>query len=405
MAATVELQQLAEALRVLAEQQGHLQQLVGQMAQSSTVMMAEVARPKTHKAMWCDGSTYKNLKIFGGDAKDWEEFAVKLKGQIAADDLKVAEVLDYIEAKMSEDELEDDDFAQYVQVNDLDEQKVTEIANKMYNLLLNMTTAEANAMVRRCQKRNRLLAWKRLCANLNPRTLASGVKAISQVLNPAKIMDAKKADVAIDVWEDKIAKLSIEYGETVTHKVKVAVLYSMLPKDLQEKVLDKCAVSWDRAKEADAMTIFSKIKEEVKNIAKSRRDMSTPRPMEVDKVWAEQPWDDDYDEDQDEHHEDEGEVNYVGKGGHKGKGKGKGAAYSCGEMGRRAAECPNEGKGKGRQGKGKGGPKGGEPAKCQLEHRVDSEGMLWVWQHSPPAQGLPVEPGEGRPTGPRDYGR
>ncbi len=80
--------------------------------------------------------------------------------------------------------------------------------------------------------------------------------------------------------------------------------------------------------------------------------MSTPRSMEVDKVWAEQPLDDDYKEDH-EHHEDE--VNYVGKAGH--KGKGKGACYSNGEMGHRAAECPNKGAGKGPKGKGKGSPK------------------------------------------------
>ncbi len=46
--------------------------------------------------------------------------------------------------------------------------------------------------------------------------------------------------------------------------MKAAVLYGMLPEDLQEKVLDKCVVSWDLAKEVDAMTIFGKIKEEVK---------------------------------------------------------------------------------------------------------------------------------------------
>ena len=51
----------------------------------------------------------------------------------------------------------------------------------------------------------------------------------------------------------------------------------MLPKDLQESALDKCAVSWDKVKESDAMTIFNKVKEEVKNIAKSRRDMCTPK--------------------------------------------------------------------------------------------------------------------------------
>ena len=71
--------------------------------------------------------------------------------------------------------------------------------------------------------------------------------------------------------------------------MKVAVLYTLLPKDLQEKTLDKCAVCWDKVKEMDAAVIFGRIKEEVKNIAKFRRDMIIPKPMEVDKVKAE--WD------------------------------------------------------------------------------------------------------------------
>ena len=87
-------------------------------------------------------------------------------------------------------------------------------------------------------------------------TLASGVKAISQVLNPGKIINAPKADSMIDAWEDKMAKLSAEYGEEVSAKMKVAVLYAMLPKDLQERVLDKCAVNWDGAKEAEAAAIW-----------------------------------------------------------------------------------------------------------------------------------------------------
>ena len=46
---------------------------------------------------------------------------------------------------------------------------------------------------------------------LNPRTRASGVKLISHVLNPPKISDARKADVAIEMWDDKLVKLSAEY--------------------------------------------------------------------------------------------------------------------------------------------------------------------------------------------------
>ena len=124
-----------------------------------------------------------------------------------------------------------------------------------------------------------------------------------------------------------LPKLSAEYGEEVSAKMKVAVLHAMLPKDLQERVLDKCAVNWDGAKEAEAAAIYGKVKEEVKNIAKSRREMITPKPMEVDGVhtdWAW--WNDEAKETTDNHEQeletDENRINYVGKG--KGKGKNKG---------------------------------------------------------------------------------
>ena len=80
----------------------------------------------------------------------------------------------------------------------------------------------------------------------------------------------------IEEWEDTIKKLQTEYTEEISPKMKVAVLYAMLPEDLQERVLDKCAVSWDGSKERDAEATFNKVREEIKNIAKSRRDMVTP---------------------------------------------------------------------------------------------------------------------------------
>ena len=45
-----------------------------------------------------------------------------------------------------------------------------------------------------------------------------------------------------------MAKLSPECGEEVSAKMMVAVPCAMLAKDLQERVLDKCAVIWNGAK-------------------------------------------------------------------------------------------------------------------------------------------------------------
>ena len=60
----------------------------------------------------------------------------------------------------------------------------------------------------------------------------------------------------------------------------MAVLYAILPTDLQEKILDKCAVT--TVKKQEAPLIFRRVKEEVKNVAKSGRDTTTPKPLDID---------------------------------------------------------------------------------------------------------------------------
>ena len=367
----VVMQTIMQAMQKIAEQQHDLQGVVGQLAQSSISfkqdsqeMLKELAKPKLDRGgkTWNDINHYKNVKMFSGDNKEWEEFMFKFKGQVAVGSSDANDIIEYIEAKVSEEELERDDYAEKIDLEaEYDEDWVVEISRKVYNLLLNLTTGEANAMIRRCRERNGLLAWKKLCTSMNPRTLASGIKMISQAMNPPKVNDPKKVDTAIDIWEDKLAKLSVEYGETLSNKVKVATLYGMLPKDLQERVLDRCAISWDKANEQDAAAILTRLKEEVKNIAKSRREMQLPKPMEVDEVMSgesgeqedEQGWG------------EESEENIYQVGQSKGKGKGKGACYSCGQLGHRAFECTNRGTGKGPKGKGKGENKGG----VQLEAR------------------------------------
>jgi hypothetical protein len=82
-----------------------------------------------------------------------------------------------------------------------------------------------------------------LTSTLNPRTLASGIKAVSAVLNPNRITNSSKADQVLDEWDDKLVKLQTEYGQNLTNKMKVAVLYSMMPKDMQQKIIDACAVA------------------------------------------------------------------------------------------------------------------------------------------------------------------
>eukprot|EP00974_Lingulodinium_polyedra_P109713 10613461-Lingulodinium_polyedra.AAC.1 len=104
--------------------------------------------------------------------------------------------------------------------------------------------------------------------------------------------------------------------------MKVVVFYSMLPKGLSEKVLDKRAVNWDGANQGDAAIFCNEGKDEVKDIiAKSRRGMNNPKPMNVDEVRTDWNWRGGVrrEEETEGQEKDENDINYVGKG--KGKGK------------------------------------------------------------------------------------
>ena len=57
-----------------------------------------------------------------------------------------------------------------------------------------------------------------------------------------------------------------------TSKVRLAILYGMLPREIQEKVLDRCRIQWSSLRESDVATTVQSVLEEVKEIAKSRRE-------------------------------------------------------------------------------------------------------------------------------------
>ena len=89
---------------------------------------------------------------------------------------------------------------------------------------MEITTQDAHTTIRRCKGENGVLGWKRLSLHNNPKTLATGMRAINMAHNPGKVVDPKMLDQAIEAWEDRLGRLQADYGETLSHKTQLAAL-------------------------------------------------------------------------------------------------------------------------------------------------------------------------------------
>ena len=155
-----------------------LEQLVeamSRMTENVNKLVEAQSGARRRNGSWDDLTKFKNITLFGGDSKEREEFQFKVKGQVGAGDPGVVAIMEEIELVM-ESTAEEADWSM-VGDETQTEEVIEEMSRKVHNILLSLTTKEANAIVRRCRG-NGLWAWKRLSSSLNPRTLASGIKAM-----------------------------------------------------------------------------------------------------------------------------------------------------------------------------------------------------------------------------------
>ena len=129
-------------------------------------------------------------------------------------------------------------------------------------------------------------AWRRL-ARFDPRTPARALRAMMTVMQPKKIKEVKEMQGSVEEWELKVKQLSTEHDFGIDDQIKVAFLTGMLPADFQDYVFQ-----W-----SDGKIQFKEVKEKVLTLAMNRASISKPTPMEVDKVWVEE-WYDEQTEEQ-----------------------------------------------------------------------------------------------------------
>ena len=136
---------------------------------------------------------------------------------------------------------------------------------------------------------------------------------------------------AVEEWEVKVKNLKIEHDVDLEEGIKVALLTSFLPSDLQDFVFQ-----W-----SDGKLKFGDMKDRILSLEINRASLGRPMPMEVDRVqtlqWGEEEYEQ-YGNGWVDEEESKMEVDYVCE-----------ACRRCGGSGHYARECSTP-KGKGKDG-------------------------------------------------------
>jgi hypothetical protein len=272
---------------------------------------------------------------------NWKEFAFQFKTAAGAANGKVRDVLDDI-AKAGKDP--DFDLIFNDSLDTWVGDDVKKLGAELYAVLSSMVSGDAMAVVRGVASGDGWDAWSRLFNRFDPRTPAKALMAMMAVMQPKKVKDVRDLANAMQDWEVKVKNLKVEHDIGLDGRIKIALMTSFLPSDLQDHIFQMTDTKMD----------FESMKDRIMTLAVNRASMSRPTPMEVDRVQASS-WQEDHGEYEEggwtEDWEKDGsevEIDYVGE-----------SCRKCGGMGHYARECPTpKGKGKGDGGKGGGKAKG-----------------------------------------------
>ena len=144
----------------------------------------------------------------GGKSDNWKEWYYQFVVAAGAYDIKHGALLEIVE-KMEHDVTTTEDVELGLEKAQADWMHATK--GEIFGVLIQLTTGEANLLVRNVQDRNGYVAWKRLFDRYNPRTPASLTASWREVIRPKKIKDMREASKIIDTWESKVAMLKREH--------------------------------------------------------------------------------------------------------------------------------------------------------------------------------------------------
>ena len=274
------------------------------------------------KEWYLDDRDFKNCPRFKGAQGEWDNWFHAFSN-CCYKSPKLQEEMDRIVRKADAN----------TNVDDLDlNAEVRDYRAALYRHLVNSTEGEAMTIVRRVTEgasgvRCGFGALVLLAQRFNPKTPSRILQHWMDVIQPSKVKDVRKLQIAVEQWETRKGRLATEFGEQLSENLQTAILITMVPRDLQDIAFQSCDIG--------GKLQYRLVRDRIMSIAQNRAyEMSTPTPMDIGRVG------DDHDIDDHEQAGTQLDIDAI-----------KGHCYNCDGWGHAARECasdPNLNKGKGR---------------------------------------------------------
>ena len=245
-------QQMQEFATTITQNQSmQMHEIIKQMQQGS-------AKPATSKI---DDKYYKKMDTFNGEAS-WRDWAFQFKSATKMAQQEGYELLEW--AEKEQDTIEDE----------LDLKGAsTEISSAIFSLLGTMVKGEPLQILYNSNFSG-VEAWRKLTKRYSPTTPMRGMQLMMATINPGKAKRTEDISGFIDKWETKVLALSRDFKETLSEKMRAAILISMLPPELQNTLVQQ----------ADKITDYKTTKDKIIGTVEAKLALKDPDSMDVDAV-------------------------------------------------------------------------------------------------------------------------
>jgi len=203
---------------------------------------------------------------FTGKTESWSDFAFRFKRATRSQCPKAHELL--LRAEVDSDT--------YATCHDDADHEL--LSGQMYDILCQQVEGGEGFLILKAMTATAhgFEAWNKLYCKYNPTTFSRGLQLLSKVVNPGRLTKYSDIESGIALWQEKVETLESQFGETLSPKMKIAILLNAMPTGLQDQVMQHMP--------PDGKAGYTEIRDMIRRFAARKLESSGPTAMDIGAV-------------------------------------------------------------------------------------------------------------------------